>query len=219
MTATCVQRNLRSVGLSEQGKFEAFQLKTTERPDMRMSPYSGPWENRHGGWGQRRGETPLPVSPSPRGDIHWKSVSTFHLYYSPSRRKPACHVSIKYRKYLHEQGSRGRMRRTIYIKFGQGFRPAESIAPKFHQKEEISAQMMGVIGFFLGRNEITGLVKKSDGNVYARIKGEIDHTHLMGQYEEIRLNWLNLIDSPEIGLSSSECEWCKEQLSMIRLVE
>lgn len=219
MTATCVQRNLRSVGLSEDGKFEAFQLKTTEQPDMRMSPYSGPWENRHGGWGQGRGETPLPVSPSPHGDTRQTPFPHSIFVIALVGENSHVHVSIKDRKYLHEQSSRGRMRRTMYIRFSQGFRPAESVAPKFHQKEEVSAQMMAVIDFFLGRNEIAGLVKKSDGNVYARIKGEIDHTHLMGQYEEIRLNWLNLIDSPETGLSSSECEWCKEQLGMIRLVE
>jgi len=111
------------------------------------------------------------------------------------------------------------MDRAVYIRFNQDSISVETVAPKFHQRKEIPEQMRTLIGFFLGRNEITGLVKKSDGNVYARIKGEIDHTHLMGQYEEIRLNWLNLIDSPEIGLSSSECEWCIEQLSMIRLVE
>lgn len=111
------------------------------------------------------------------------------------------------------------MRRAVYIRFSQGFRPIETIAPKIHQNREISEQMIALIGFFLGRNEITGMVRKLDGNVYARIRGEIDHTHYVGQYEEIRLNWLNLIDSPEIGLSCSECEWCKEQLDMIRLVE
>ncbi|WP_067073495.1 hypothetical protein [Methanoculleus horonobensis] len=111
------------------------------------------------------------------------------------------------------------MDRAVYIRFNQDSISVETVAPKFHQIKEISEQMRTLIGFFLGRNEIAGLVKKSDGNVYARIKGEIDHTHLMEQYEEIRLNWLNLIDSPETGLSSSECEWCKEQLGMIRLVE
>lgn len=111
------------------------------------------------------------------------------------------------------------MRRTMYIRFSQGYRSAGAAAPKFHQKREISEQMMALIGFFLGKNEITGMVRKSDGSVYARIAGEVNHTHYMGQYEEIRLNWLNLINSPEVGLSSSECEWCKEQLNMIRLVE